>query len=389
MRLPNVFTAAADVAMGFIVVLYTVQGFAWSTQTTLPPIVSLVLLLLASRSLSTAGMVLNDLVDRELDAQERPNRPIPAGQISPSAAARLGWGLLLTGIVMASLAGILGSMGTGLGRDADTAASGKQNRLPKRGAREPGILIVDSDPDENPPGAGNSDRANTDAAIAQQQAASSATASFSAWWLPGCVAILLAGCIVAYDAGMKRTPIGPLVMGSCRFFNVLLGMSIAGVSGARFSLGPDFSLFGLEAWNFWIAGSLGLFVAGITWFARTEASESNRGLLLFGLLVMCTGIAGLGAIPWLLPADRGIYMASGQAWILAVAALSVFILRTPIRAIFDPQPFRVQAAVKVCIFSLIVLNAAVCLLLADPAPALLIVGLLIPTLVLGQWAYST
>ena len=39
------------------------------------------------------------------------------------------------------------------------------------------------------------------------------------------VAVLLAACIMCYDGGIKRTPIGPVMMGSCRFLNVLLGAS--------------------------------------------------------------------------------------------------------------------------------------------------------------------
>ena len=40
------------------------------------------------------------------------------------------------------------------------------------------------------------------------------------------VAMLLAGCIVLYDAVLKRTPLAPLAMGACRMLNVLLGMSL-------------------------------------------------------------------------------------------------------------------------------------------------------------------
>jgi len=34
----------------------------------------------------TAGMVLNDLADAEIDRRERPERPIPSGAVSPAAA---------------------------------------------------------------------------------------------------------------------------------------------------------------------------------------------------------------------------------------------------------------------------------------------------------------
>src|SRR5262249_39181553 len=65
------------------------------------------------------------------------------------------------------------------------------------------------------------------------------------------VATILAGCVLAYDAGLKRTALGPEVMGACRALNVLLGMSQAPGLG-----GP-------VAWL--VAGSMGVFVAGVTW----------------------------------------------------------------------------------------------------------------------------
>jgi len=54
-----------------------------------------------------AGMAANDYADRELDAVERPERPIPSGRISPRAAAALAAGLTAAGLAAAGLAGVL------------------------------------------------------------------------------------------------------------------------------------------------------------------------------------------------------------------------------------------------------------------------------------------
>lgn len=59
----------------------------------------------ASVCLYWAGMALNDYADRELDAVERPERPIPSGQISPSAALAAAVGLTGAGLGLAALAG--------------------------------------------------------------------------------------------------------------------------------------------------------------------------------------------------------------------------------------------------------------------------------------------
>jgi hypothetical protein len=52
-----------------------------------------------------AGMALNDLADREEDARERPERPIPSGAISTRTAALVGGTLLVAGIGAARGAG--------------------------------------------------------------------------------------------------------------------------------------------------------------------------------------------------------------------------------------------------------------------------------------------
>jgi 4-hydroxybenzoate polyprenyltransferase len=59
----------------------------------------------ASAMIYLAGMALNDLADREEDARERPERPIPSGAVSPRAAALVGGSLLLGGVLAAHRGG--------------------------------------------------------------------------------------------------------------------------------------------------------------------------------------------------------------------------------------------------------------------------------------------
>ncbi|GAB2759754.1 4-hydroxybenzoate polyprenyltransferase [Amycolatopsis magusensis] len=63
------------------------------------------LLPLASASFYWAGMALNDWADRELDAVERPERPIPSGRISADQALATGGALTLAGLGLAALGG--------------------------------------------------------------------------------------------------------------------------------------------------------------------------------------------------------------------------------------------------------------------------------------------
>ena len=88
LRPPNVVTAVADVLAG-----YAVAGRANSP--------ALPWLLTATVCLYAGGVVLNDFFDRELDAVERPERPIPSGRVPARQAAALGTALLAGGVVAA------------------------------------------------------------------------------------------------------------------------------------------------------------------------------------------------------------------------------------------------------------------------------------------------
>ncbi|WP_327288720.1 SCO3242 family prenyltransferase [Streptomyces sp. NBC_01198] len=52
-----------------------------------------------------AGMAANDWADRDLDAKERPERPIPSGRVSPTTALGVAAGLCAAGLALAGLAG--------------------------------------------------------------------------------------------------------------------------------------------------------------------------------------------------------------------------------------------------------------------------------------------
>jgi len=295
-RIPNVFTAVADVMMGFLL-----------THTSLAPWSVFLPLAASSCLIYMAGMVLNDVFDHEVDAVERPERPIPSGQIGLGTARWLGFEMLLIGVAMAWLA-----------------------------------------------------------------------SSLSGQFASGIVALLLATAVIGYDAWLKRTPVGPVAMGTCRMLNVLLGASAAG------------GLAHLVYW--WIALGIGIYIVGVTWFARTEARESNSVALAAGLSVALTGIAVLGGFPFLidnaLPAIEQLRLPH-TAWLILIGMLAFSIGRRAVSAVFDPTPAKVQAAVKLCILTLIVLDAAVVLAVRGPFWGICVLALLVPTVLLGQWFRST
>jgi 4-hydroxybenzoate polyprenyltransferase len=98
-RLPNVFTAAADSLAGWLVV----RGTLAEPRRWLP-------LVLASMAIYAAGIALNDWFDYAIDLQERPMRPLPSGRVSRRFAAILGGTLLGSGVALAGLSGSLASL---------------------------------------------------------------------------------------------------------------------------------------------------------------------------------------------------------------------------------------------------------------------------------------
>lgn len=291
LRLPNVFTAFADICMAGCAAGYVLDR---------PGV--LALLLAASGCLYLGGMVWNDYFDRREDAKARAFRPIPSGRVSPRAAILLGTALLLLGLGFAFMA---------------------SGRTPV-----PVILFP----------------------------------------IPA-TPLALAAAILLYDAWLKRTPLGPVGMGLCRFLNVMMGFSAVG------QFGTDLSLH--------LAGVVGVYIVGVTWFARTEEGESNRRQLVYASLVM---LAALG-LAITVPA----HLSAGTAPIYypyLVAAFGFTVGSAVVAAIRRPGPKEVQAAVKRCILGLVALDAVLATAFVG-AWGLLILLLLLPARWLGQWVYST
>ncbi|WP_420713325.1 UbiA family prenyltransferase, partial [Streptomyces sp. NRRL B-24085] len=92
LRLPALFTVPGDALAG------AAAASARPTPRTLLAIAS-------SLCLYEAGMALNDWADRDVDAVERPHRPLPSGRIQPSAALGAACALTGAGLTLAACAG--------------------------------------------------------------------------------------------------------------------------------------------------------------------------------------------------------------------------------------------------------------------------------------------
>jgi 4-hydroxybenzoate polyprenyltransferase len=292
-RLPNVFTAMADILLGFLL-----------THRTLEPVGPFVLLLAASSLLYLSGMVLNDYFDREQDARERPFRPIPSGRVSERTALVLGAGMMIGGVALGWTA---------------TAVTGDLR--------------------------------------------------------PGIVATLLAACIVVYDGVVKPMPVAPVVMGACRTLNVLLGMSL---SFQRWS--PAYLA---------VAAGIGLYIVGVTTFARSEARESGRRQLSLGLAVLLVGLAVVASTPNWASGSEWPPVRVQANWYVFWALFGLMLGYRCLRAVLDPRPPLVQVAVRNCIFALVIIDAAAVLAVQEMFWGVMILLLLVPMIFIGRWIYST
>ena len=92
LRLPALFSVPGDALAG-------------AAATGSPPGSRTLLAIGSSLCLYEAGMALNDWADRDVDAVERPHRPLPSGRVRPAAALTAACALTGAGLALAARAG--------------------------------------------------------------------------------------------------------------------------------------------------------------------------------------------------------------------------------------------------------------------------------------------
>ena len=185
------------------------------------------------------------------------------------------------------------------------------------------------------------------------------------------VSLFLAVAILLYDCWLKRFWAGPIGMGLCRFLNVMLGLSIAGPIPA--------------GWGIHLAAVVGLYIAGVTWLARTEARMSQQSALQGAAIVMLASL--ILALPLPVRAEQP---AASPLFPYLLVALG-FLVGLPVRAaVLFPTPANVQSAVKRCLLGLVLLDTVLATALAGEIGLFLLL-LLVPLLLLRRlrWLYAT
>jgi 4-hydroxybenzoate polyprenyltransferase len=189
----------------------------------------------------------------------------------------------------------------------------------------------------------------------------------------GLVGALLVVSILLYDAVLKTTWIAPGAMGLCRALNWGLGMTAAGLDPLAGSIPLQALLILLAACTF---------VTGVTWFARAEAGTPQQKHLVPALL-LCVAGAALFPVTIVLFSTHRLYYA------LVLLLLIPASIPRGLQAARDPSPQRVQSAVKLMIFGLVILDATVAAAFAGHVAGLLTIALLVPAVLIARKLYVT
>jgi len=252
MRPANIITAIADILAGVSIAGFLTKGVN----------IDLILLIIATVGLYGGGVVFNDVFDKELDTKERPERPLPSGQVSLLQAQILGSSLLVIGITAAFLVSIVS----------------------------------------------------------------------------GLLAFLTAVLALTYNKYAKHHSFaGPINMGLCRSFNLLLGISISVVALS----------------HFWYIAIIPLiFIGDITLTSQGEVEAGNKYALNFAL---CLDLLVFGIF-------IALHFFTDYSILYAVPFLGLWLwmnVSSKVKAIRDNQPKMVMNAVKMGVLSLIPLNAGI------------------------------
>ena len=137
---------------------------------------------------------------------------------------------------------------------------------------------------------------------------------------------------------------------------------------------------------------IGIYIAGVTWFARTEARVSARSQLMVGLTIIQIGLAVVATAAFWNTRQPG-WFAAGESWYSALLLWCVLVVMTifpTVLAIIRPEAPSVQFAVRRFLWVLIILDSFVasssC---SDTSWGLVILLLVVPMLVLEHWFSTT
>lgn len=183
-----------------------------------------------------------------------------------------------------------------------------------------------------------------------------------------CVSTIIILLVMGYNAGTKSVPvIGTLNMGLCRFFNLILGLSI--IPAAIFS-----------NWIFPLI--LMIYVMLITALSKQEVNGESKVkiVMVLSFFLGLVFLAGSLPVKGLLPN------------IMSLVLLLIFtlVVLLPVgKTIVNPCPENIQGTIKTMVLSIIILDAYFVMGATNLIYALVVLALLIPAFTISRFLYVT
>ncbi|WP_350287018.1 UbiA-like protein EboC [uncultured Croceitalea sp.] len=177
----------------------------------------------------------------------------------------------------------------------------------------------------------------------------------------GLVAVGLSLAILAYDGFSKQFKVlGPLNMGVCRGFNLLLGMSVFG--------NFDYAVYAIVPI---------IYIAAITTVSQGEVHGKNKKNIILAAILYAIVVFLVGYLSYWSTSAIGLYLI-----FLLVFMLAIFLpLLTAYR---DNTPMNIKRAVKTGVISIILLDAAIAVPHSSLWVGVLIIALLPLSILLAK-----
>lgn len=201
-------------------------------------------------------------------------------------------------------------------------------------------------------------------------------------------AVVLSVTALAYNSVLKKTPLGPILMGLCRSLNILM------VGSTLLAVNSDVDAAADMPYALWaLSAGIGIYILGVTVYASQEERESASPVLVAGMFFEVFGLLIIAAIPWWLT-EKG---AEAVAWTLdplrgyplLIGLIGLTVVNRSFSGVMHPVSRKVQLAVRHAILTLILVDASVVLMWGGTWFALAVVLLLLPALVSAMRFRST
>ncbi len=185
-------------------------------------------------------------------------------------------------------------------------------------------------------------------------------------------AVLLSLTVRSYNSALKHTFVGPVLMGLCRSLNILMA-GCCMLSVVQSEVAPIALV--------WYAAAIGVYILGVTVYAKREESDSQVGMLTLGLIFEVAGLVLLAGFPLWSQTEHAWQLDPRLTYPLLMGLIGFTVVQRGMLGVNHPVPRKVQLAVRHAILTLILIDAAVAAMWAGPWFGGAVALMLMPALV--------